>query len=224
VLGGKRDLNLDQAYELINDIGLGELESEYFFAMLSSERAGTAKLRNYLKGKLEKLRLESLKLSSRLSHERKLSDRESAVFYSSWIYTAVWLLTSFDDGQTIESICERFDLERERVIEVLKFLQEVGLVEEKLGRFRSSPQRTHLEKTSPFLARHHSNWRMKGIQRAEDLKDDEIMFSGPLSISSADFKKVREQIVELIQSVSKTVKDTKPEDIAVFAVDLFWMK
>ena len=115
-------------------------------------------------------------------------------------------------------------MERARILEALRFLIEVGLVEENLGRYRSLPQRTHLEKKSPFLPRHHGNWRMQAIRRAEDLADEELMFTGPLSISREDFKKVREQIVQLIQQVSDTVQKTEPEDMAVFQVDFFWMK
>ena len=224
VLGGKRELNLDQGYQLQTELGLGEMDAEYFLTMITHERAATHSLKEHLKNKLKKQREESLKLSKRLNHERRLSDTESAIFYSSWVFTAVWLATSLKSAQSVDSICRRFGLDNDRVVEVLNFLVEAGLVEEDLGRFRSRPQRTHLEKNSPFIVRHHSNWRMQAIRRAEDLTDDELMFSGPLSISRNDFKKVREQIVGLIQSVSTTVKETEPDDLAVFQVDLFWMK
>jgi hypothetical protein len=192
--------------------------------MVTMERAASERLRVHLKSKLDKQLQESLKLSRRLSHERRLTDTESALYYSSWVFTAVWLATSIIHFETVEAISKRFDLDRERIIEVLKFLMDVGLVEEELGRFRSRPQRTHLDNTSPFIVRHHSNWRMQAIRRAEDLKNDELMFSGPISIGREDFKKVREQIVELIRNVSDVVKNTEPDDVAVFQVDLFWMK
>ena len=224
ILSGKRELSLDQAYELQVELALGEIESEYFFTMVTYERAASHRLKTHLKKKLELQRQESLKLSKRLGHERQLSDTESAIFYSSWVFTAVWLSTNLPSWQSVDAISKRLGLERERIVEVLQFLMDVGLVTEELGRYRSQPQRTHLENNSPFIVRHHSNWRMQAIRRAEDLKKEELMFSGPLSISREDFKKVREQIVALIRSVSDTVKETQPEDLAVFQVDLFWMK
>jgi hypothetical protein len=50
------------------------------------------------------------------------------------------------------------------------------------------------------------------------------MFTGSLSIGREDFRKVREQIVQLISSVSSFVKDPEPQDLAVFQVDLYWIR
>jgi hypothetical protein len=43
-----------------------------------------------------------------------------------------------------------------------------------------------------------STWRVKALQRAELLTDEELMFTAPLSISEKDFAYLREEIVKLI--------------------------
>ncbi len=224
ILSGKRELTPEQALELQLYIGLGELESEYFNTIVQIERASTQKLKNHLKNKQEKLKSESLQLSKRLTRELVMSDEQKSIFYSSWIYSAIRLSSSLKGPQNIDSICKRLSVEREKVTEILNFLVSTGLVIEDLGLYKMGPQRTHLEKTSPFIVKHHTNWRLKALQRSENLTDEELMFSGPLSISKKDFKHIRDEIVSLISKVSETVKNTDAEELAVFEVDLFWLK
>lgn len=224
ILSGKRELTPDQTFELQTFMGLGELESDYLNILVQIERASTQKLKLHLKKKKEKLRQESLQLSKRLKKELVLSEEQKSIFYSSWLYSAVRLATSLKDPQSIDSLCKRFQMEREKLLEILNFLMAAGLVIEEMGQYKMGPQRTHLEKSSPFITKHHANWRLKALQRSENLSDEEIMFTGPLSISKKDFNLIREEIVQLISKVSTTVKDTEAEDLAVFEVDLFWLK
>ena len=223
ILSGLRELSLEQAHDLQLTLGMSEGEADYFSLLVARERASSRNLKNHLDTKLKRLRQESQNLIRRVDHERRLTESESAIYYSSWLYTAVWLATSIPDFQTIDAITELLGVERERIVAVLNFLKSTELVEENLGHFSSRPQRTHLERNSPFIARHHSHWRLQAIRRTENLKDDELMFTGPLSISRKDFAQVREKIVALIQAVSETVNETVPEDIAVFQVDWFWL-
>lgn len=224
VLSGKRSFNLDQGYQLTNELGLSELDSEYFDVLIQIELANTKKLQNHLQEKLKKIRRESLNLSKRLTKEKVMSDEEKSIFYSSWIYSAVRIATSINDFNTVEQISSRLKIKKEKTQEVLNFLVKSGLVQSELGAYKLGPQRTHVDRNSPHVVKHHSNWRVKAIQRCENLNEEELMFSGPLTISKKDFKIIREKIVSLISSVSETVKETQPEDLAYFGVDLFWIE
>ncbi|MNT19470.1 hypothetical protein D3C72_1547300 [compost metagenome] len=84
-------------------------------------------------------------------------------------------------------------------------------------------QSTHLEKGSPFLIKHHGNWRVEAIQKSEVLTDEEMMFTANVSLNKEDFLKIRETLVKTIQDVLKTVKDSPAEDVANLNIDLFWM-
>jgi uncharacterized protein (TIGR02147 family) len=224
ILSGKRELTPDQTFELQTFMGLGELESDYLNILVQIERATTQKLKVHLKKKQEKLKQESLQLSKRLKKELTLSEEQKSIFYSSWLYSAVRLATSLKDPQNIDSLSERFQIEREKTLDILNFLMSAGLILEDMGTYKMGPQRTHLEKSSPFINKHHANWRLKALQRSENLSAEELMFTGPLSISKKDFLFIREELVQLISKVSNTVKDTEAEELAVFEVDLFWLK
>ena len=223
VLNGPKDFTIDQAHSLASYLGLAALEIDYFVLLIQRERAGTPAYRAYCTTKLDELKQRSLNVSKRLKSHRDLSENEKALFYSSWIYAAVRLFTSVDDGQTLEAVASRFDLSRARAKSILTFLVEVQLCSEAGGVFTMQTQHTHLAAGSAHLLRHHTNWRLRAIDRGEKLTENELLFTSPFSISVADFAKLREQIIDLIQTSSRTIQASPAEEVACLNIDLFWL-
>lgn len=224
VFHGKKDFTLEQAHRLCAHLGLPALEADHFILLVLKARAGTAELRDYFRSKLVESKKQSLHLANRIKEHRKLTDTERAIFYSSWIYSAVRLFTSVGRGQTIDEVAHRFAISRKVAAEILSFLKATGLCIEDGGVYRLGVQHTHLEADSPFLIRNRANWRFKAMQRSEDLAVEEMMFTSPFSVSLADFQKIREMLVETIKATSKTIKDSPAEDIACMNIDLFWIR
>lgn len=221
VLHGNKNFTLEQAYELAEYLGLSRHESLYFLEMVELARAGTAKLRAFRQARLEELRKEALSLSHRVEKDRTLNETEKAIFYSSHIYSAIRLETSLGNGSTLDSISRRFNVSRARASEILQFLVEANLCVKEGDKFRVGPQRTHLESSSPFVARHHLNWRLEGMKRAERLTEEELMFTAPFTISPEDFLSIRERLVGLIKEVADKVQGTSPQFTACLNMDLF---
>lgn len=224
VLNGQRDFSAEQAHRLCGYLGLPPIDTDFFLLLLQQERAGTAELKKYYKAKMEEVKKASLKIANRLAEHRTLSDYERSIFYSSWLYMAAWLFTSVDDGQTLDAVSQRFSISRAHASEILQFLKSVQLCSEKNGIYQMLSQHLHLEHGSPFLARHHTHWRVKSLQRIEDLSEEELLFTSPFSVGKKDFRKIREQIIELIKSTSAVIKDSPAEDIACMNLELFWIK
>ncbi|MGE0528210.1 MAG: DUF4423 domain-containing protein, partial [Bdellovibrionales bacterium] len=187
-------------------------------------RAGTLSLRKHLEKKRQALVKESLSLAVRIPHEKRLSTEERAVFYSSWVYSAVHLFTSLHaEGASLEDVATRFQIPKLRAREILQFLASTGLVEGSSGSYKIGTRSTHIPKGSPYLLKHHSNWRLKALAKSEGLKDDELMFSGQYSLSRRDFAILREQIAEFLKNVNLLVKNSASEDIAALNIDWFWI-
>ncbi len=108
--------------------------------------------------------------------------------------------------------------------EILDFLIQLEIVIEKNGSFSSGAVSTHLEKKSPHLIRHHTNWRLKAIPSAENLSDQELMYSASFSSSVEDFGLFREELMQVIQRFLKVVSPSPGEDITQFNMDFFWIK
>ena len=220
VISGTRDLNSDQALELTIYWQFTSLETEYFLALVEIEKAHTEKLKNYLRERRDHLKKESLDLSKRVSHDRVLTDEEKSLFYSTWIYSAVRAFTSIGNGNSADEISAAFGLPRAKIIEILQFLTQTGLCTEENGNYKPGVQKTYTDRKSPHTTKHHMNWRMKSMQRSENLDDTELMFTAPISISQKDFLVLREKIVDLINQMMSLVGESDPEGVACLNIDL----
>jgi uncharacterized protein (TIGR02147 family) len=225
VLSGLKQFSLEQAAALSEYMGLTELESEYFYYLVSLDRAGTVKLKAFCRRKLSQIKDASLNLSKRVEFKKALSDEEKSVFYSNPLYSAVSLFTSTKDmGVTLDEIEERFEITRDKSSMMMAFFLETGLCVENNGRFRMGTQSTHVDSGSPHLAKHHANWRLRAIQAAENLDEKELMYTVNVSLSKADFEKLREEMVQYIQKFLETIYPSPAEDIACFNLDWFWIR
>lgn len=224
ILSGSRELSEDHAYVLCDYMQFSELQREYFICLVQIERASHFEYKNHLKRKLTQIRDRSKNLTTRLDYEGTLTEKDQAEFYSSWIYSAIRLFCDLKSGATLEDICVEFHLNKDRGIRILQFLIRVGLVTIKNNVYHMGPSRTHVGKDSPYVVKHHSNWRIRAIERSQNLRDDELMFTGPLTVSQKDFSTLREKMLNLIQEVSETVKDSPSEKLACFNLDFFEVK
>jgi uncharacterized protein (TIGR02147 family) len=222
IMSGTREFTQEQAYSLSLYLGHLELEMDYFSLLVQIERAATVDLREHLQRKISAIKKESLKLSRRMTYDKKLSDQERSVFYSSWIYSAVHIFTSLNDkGVTLEEISKRFSLTKTKTAEVLQFLAQAGIVIEKTGRYKPGLQSTFVEQGSPHLLKHHSSWRVKAIQKSEALTDAELMVTGQYSLSKKDFLALREKFTDLVKHISEAIKVSDPEEIVCLNIDWF---
>jgi hypothetical protein len=206
-------------------LGHSGLESEYFYYLVQIERAGNQSLRKFFQKKLDEIKAKSLKLSERVKFKKELTEEQKSIFYSSPLYSAVHLFTSIkDNGVTPEEIQSRFDIDRMKVGEVLKFLKETSLCEQIGNAYKMGTQSTHLSANSPHIVKHHANWRLRAITAAEELSTNELMYTVNVSLSKKDFEKLREEMVEYIQKFLETVYESPAEDIATFNMDWFWIR
>jgi uncharacterized protein (TIGR02147 family) len=221
VFKGDRDLSAEQALELCQYLGLSELETEYFVLLVQKARASTPKLRTHLKNKLQALQEKASDLKTRLPQDKALTEEAKALFYSNWYYSGIRLLTSIKGFNDVDSIAIAMHLPRATVKHVTEFLVAHGLCLEEKGKLSIGPRLTHLESSSPLVSRHHTNWRLRGLANQEPLSKDELMYSGPMSLSQKDMEWVRSRIVELIEDVVHRVKDSDSEKLACLNIDWF---
>ena len=221
VMNGHRHLSTEQGLELCKYLGLPQVDREYFIELVLLERAGTESLKNYHQSRLNQLQEKQKKLSERLKEEKKLNDQESAIFYSSWLYSAVRLCCSIGEGKTIDQLIEMTDLPREKILGCLEFLISSSLLKFDSGFYKLGTQSTHLSKESVYLSRHLINWRSRALLKIDDVSESEFMYSAPFSISQDDFEKLRTELLKFVENFLKAVKNSNPEIVACLNLDLF---
>lgn len=221
VLAGKKNLNLEQATLVSEAIAHTKIEREYFFILIELDKAGTEKLREYWREKKQATELERNKLSTRVGKHHELTDEQRAIFYSSWVYVAIFVATAIKDGQSLDEIAERFQLSRSQAEDYLSFLTRAGICEKVNGIYKMGKAVVYVPNNSPFVVKHHINWRMKAVQKMDNRESSELFYSAPMSIARKDFETIRELMAKSIQRSLEICKDSAAEEVVCLNIDFF---
>jgi uncharacterized protein (TIGR02147 family) len=222
IIRGNMHFTPEQGCHLCQYLGLGAEQAAYFILLVQMERAGTKQLRIHYRETIIKMQVEAKELRKRVPKDQEVREEDKALYYSSWYFSGIRLMCGFKPSPTIDEISERFQLSREKVRNILDFLLRTGLCKEVDGQLQMSSRATHLDANSPLAARVHSNWRLKAMQKCEELSSNELMYTCPVSLHSSDFPKIRENLVAIIESTVKTVVQSEPADtLACLNIDWF---
>jgi uncharacterized protein (TIGR02147 family) len=222
IFRGARHLTSEQAHRVSEFFGLNDLATDYFILLVQIQRAGTHTYKRRLETKLEELRARSRDLKSRLPKDKELSDEAKAVFYSRWYYSGVRLATSIEGCQTPDQLAQRLQLSLTQTHQILQFLLENGLCVESGNKYAMGPQRTHLGADAALVGRHHLNWRMKAMMKIDHPVDkDELFYTGPMALSHEMVEEVRKELIQLVETVTKKVVDSKSETLSCLNLDWF---
>lgn len=222
VLNGHKCLTEEQTSRLCKYMCLSNLETDYFLKLIQIERAGSEDLRNLYKRHLKQIRLQADEVRSHVPESRELSEQDRAIFYSSWQYSLIRLLTSIDKNQTVEALSLRLELPISRVQNIINFLVSRGLCKHTQGKIIRTDKNTHVEAQSSLSTRHHQNWRSKSLSLLESMTLDDLAFTAPIALSKKDISKVRAILLNTISDIGKLVEKSPSEDVAYLGID--WIK
>ena len=222
IFSGERDLTPEQAYDLGDFLGFGELEKDYFLLLVQIARAGTHRLKENYRSQAQALIEKAQDLENRLPRDIEFTEEMKARFYSAWYYSGVRLASSLEPINSPQEIASHLDISPALAAKTLEFLLSTGLcVRAPEGHLALGPQRTHLESSSPLVQHHHRNWRLKALQFMESNQESDLFYSGPMSLSHQAFEGVRELIIELLGQVRKRAEHSEAETIVCLNLDLF---
>jgi len=221
ILRGKQEFTLDQGVVVSEYFGLTPQEIDYFLTLIQLARAKTKKLQKIIYRQLARLRIQTASYEP----EQKIvsvSDKDRAIFYSTWYYSAIRLLTSIDGFETTESIARYYKLPNDIVEAVIEFLVDTGLCVREGGRIKIGPMRTHLDVDFQSRSRHHLNWRIKGLDRVTSPKPQEFFFSFPMCLTEDNAASVKKILLETLDRVEKVLSDpSKPQKLSCLNIDWF---
>jgi uncharacterized protein (TIGR02147 family) len=222
VFSGPKNLSLEHAYLLADFLSLNLSEKNYFLLLVNFERAGSQKLRDHFKSEIKQIQKQKTEnLKEIVGQDISLNEADKAIFYSSWLYSAIRLQTSIDGFQTVEALAKRFQLPREEILKKLQFLVEKNLCVQTAKGYHMGPQRTHLEAGSPYIRPRQVSWRVKGFEKMEIPQASHLFYTAPMSISEEQYTELRKRITEMIAELGQKVTANKPEKLACLNIDLF---
>ncbi|MDZ4661274.1 MAG: TIGR02147 family protein [Pseudomonadota bacterium] len=221
VLSGSKNLSFEQAAELSDFLKHTPIEQKYFFTLIQIERSGTQKLKKYWLEEKKAIEEERAKVKSRVGSHKELSAEDKAIFYSSWIYGAIFVATAINNGQTLEQIAEEFKLTRSKAEEFLTFLVRAGICDLNGSHYQMGQAVIYIGNDSPLVVKHHTNWRIKAIQKMDTREPTELFYSSPMSLSAEDFVKVRELLSKNIETSLEICRGSQAEEVVCLNIDFF---
>ena len=222
VLNGDTHFSLEHGIKISAFLDLNHEEEEYFLLLLQYGRAGSVTLEKFFERQIDARLAKRNEIQTRIKKSENLSLEVRATYYSSWIYIALHIHASIPEYQTREALRKRLALDRSTFDEAMRFLIENGiLAEDAKGRIRIGPVRIHLERDSPLIGRHHSNWRMKAVQALDRPHAKHLHYSGVFSLSESDVEKIRQILLESIEKSEPILRDSPEETVWVIGMDFF---
>lgn len=221
ILNGTKAMNLEQASDLADFMGLNELETDFLFLLVERERAGHHRLEAKLDKKIQLAQQQARKISARVKKDATLTDEQTAIYYSSWVYTGIRNLVATGDYKDAAQIAQRLHLPVSTVMRTLHFLLEHSLIIQKDGKLVAGPTYTHVDAESPFVNKHRQNWRYRGFTMMEQKNENDVFYSCPMSISAKDAEQIRKKILGYIQEVLEVMRPSPSEKVYCLNIDWF---
>ena len=79
----------------------------------------------------------------------------------------------------------------------------------------------HLDKNSPMIYKHHTNWRLEGIKALESQNNDNLHYSSILAIAREDAQKIKQMLLKALEDIEPVVAPSPEEELYSLCMDLF---
>ena len=221
VLSGEAHLSLEQALRAAKHLNLRENETKHFLLLVEFARAGTKELKAHFEAEIRKDREANFNIKERVGEARILNEREQATYYSGWHYLAIHLLVGLKRFNDISSIATALKISEEAVSKALIFLTQADLIVEENGKLKTGLAKIHLDRESPLITQHHTNWRMAAVQSLNRGSKVDVHYSSASTVSRKDADILRSLIVSLIENYVAVVKPSEEEVMVGFNVDFY---
>lgn len=221
VLGGDANFSLEHAMIIADFIKLTGQEREYFLLLVHLEKAGSKKLQDYYQKHIDEIVQKRAEIKSRVHTTKNLSEKDYLLYYSQWYFVAIHMLLSIPEFQTKQSVSNKLHLDSAIVDEVITFLVEKNLVIEDKGRFKTGPTRIHLNRSSPLISKHHTNWRLEALKTLSIKNEKNLHYSSVITMSATDAKKIKDILLKALEEVEVILKPSPDEEIFSLNFDMF---
>jgi uncharacterized protein (TIGR02147 family) len=222
VLTHKASFSREQALQVSNFLGHTSEEEEYFMALFDYDRAGSSALKRYQQRVLKNLLDKHNRVISRLKNASVLDEHLHYEYYDSWHFAAIHMSTLMPQIKTTEDISSLLNLDIIRVKQVLAWLTKHGVISNVKGKVQAGRTRVHLESESPQICRHHTNWRMKTLEKLQSpVPSEDLHYSAVLSVSREFKRWFKESILNLLQKAEPVLLKENEETLLHLGIDLY---
>lgn len=229
VLSGDYHLSIEQAEACSRWLGLTSDDAEYFMLLVLKQRSSNKSSSDFFQKQINQKKAEHNVLQKRIQIEQVLAPEIQNQYYSHWDYAAVHIALLNPENRTVERLEALLGQSRNRINMILQFLLQAQIIETEnkkgsVTKFIVKNPMVHLEKHSPALRQHHTNFRLKAIEQIRETGAEQVHYSGVMSLSKKDFDWVSSQLAQFLEEVGKKLKNSPDEELAVLNFDWFNFK
>ena len=221
VFRGSRDLSETQAFSIAQFFRLNQEETFYFLLLVQRARATNPYLLELLDKELKAIRDKESRAAQANRSDTHLSLSDRTEFYSNWLHVAVLTALSIKSRRGLREIASSLKVSERRALESLNFLIRAGLAEKKGNSYNPLSMASHLEKNSPLVSLHHTNWRLKAMERFKEREASDFYLTAPFSVSKKDLPQVKAVLEKAFEDIVEIVKNADAEQTACLNIDLF---
>jgi uncharacterized protein (TIGR02147 family) len=221
VISGTLHLTPDQALGLTRHWNFNDDETDYFLTLVDRDRAGSPALRARLGNRLQASRRKQEDLTKRLKRMEVIPTGIDSTYYSAWYWSAIHILVSIPEFQTIEAISRRLALPDLMVKNCLEALEQQGLVKNSGKNWKIGSASIHLPRNTPVIGVHHNNWRQRAVMDAVQPGSDGVHYTVVQSLSVRDFEKLKAMMLRWIDEYAAVASPSQEQELICFACDLF---
>jgi uncharacterized protein (TIGR02147 family) len=221
VLSGSGHLSQEQTEAASRFLDLDPQETEFLLLLVQYNRAGTLPLKEFYQRLLNARQRTNSPLKSRLKIPEALHTARENIYYSSWDFAAIHVLTSIPQFQTREAIAKKLSRPIARVDEVLAFLVDSGLCRKEGQKVIIEKPLLHLDKASLLASKHHVNWRLRSMAAMDGSGENDFHYSSVFTLSKQDYPKIKSILVQALSEATNVIKNSPEEDCAAICIDLF---
>lgn len=228
VMSGSADLNSDQLYLVCKFFDLSETETEYLELLLDYSRATLKERKDLLKKKIQTTQAIHLDIKKHvIAKEVNVESSAFSEYYLNHHMQIVHIALNVKKYQNLTNLSEALGISKDYLLEILKKLEELGLVQHSKDRYTTTTQSIHLPKNSSLLRPHQSIVRMQSLQQLNSRGRDPGNYSFSVTFSGDEEirKRIQEEFLKFLKITQKIVSTGDTEEIYQINFDLFsWTK
>jgi uncharacterized protein (TIGR02147 family) len=209
VLSEKVHLSFEHAEAACRFLAFNEAETDYFINMAHENRAGTPDLKRYYREKMREARERLGTVKTQLGVGNEIKEKDQSTYYSQWWFSAIHILSALPQHNTRALMAEKLGLPLSLVNDVVRFLIQAKLVKETPSGLAIGAGRVHIDKQSPLLIRHHTNWRLKAIDLIGRADKDDLNYSAVIGISAHDALRIRQLLLDSLRESESILEKSK---------------
>jgi uncharacterized protein (TIGR02147 family) len=218
VLNGANNLTLDQGFTLGKWLEFDEAEQEFLSLLIQKDRAATKDYREALERRLESLRERKRDLGKDFQVQYSPNPSE-ALYYSSWIYSAIHILLTIPQFNTVKKISEALKISPSEAETGLRILEAMGAASLKGEHWSQTKSHVFISNSNPLAQCYHSSWSHRLNSFLSVGNPEHVRYTGVHSLSKSDWKKLRVMIRDFLKSINSTVEPSKEETLVAIRID-----